>query len=54
MYDLKGLCTGLKKEGLDIHLETSGAYPVSGTWDWICFSPKKFKQAASRNLPKST
>lgn len=43
MYDLKGLCAGLKREGLDIHLETSGAYPVSGSWDWICFSPKKFK-----------
>lgn len=44
MYDLKQLCTGLKRKGMHIHLETSGAYPISGSWDWICFSPKKFKQ----------
>ncbi len=44
MYDLSELCTGLKQAGFDINLETSGAYPVTGTWDWICFSPKKFKQ----------
>ena len=34
--------TGLfKKNGIETFLETSGAYPMSGTWDWICFSPKK-------------
>ena len=31
----------LKKYGIETFLETSGAYPLSGTWDWICLSPKK-------------
>jgi len=43
MYDLNQLCTEIKKKGMYTHLETSGAYPISGSWDWICFSPKKFK-----------
>jgi len=44
IHDLSQLCTGLKRKGMQIHLETSGAYPISGSWDWICFSPKKFKR----------
>jgi organic radical activating enzyme len=43
MYDLSLLTTELKKAGLRTHIETSGAYPLTGTWDWVCFSPKKFK-----------
>jgi len=43
MYDLTELTTALKAEGLRTHIETSGAYPLTGTWDWVCFSPKKFK-----------
>jgi len=43
MYDLSGLTAELKKAGLKTHLESSGAYPLSGDWDWVCFSPKKFK-----------
>lgn len=43
MYDLTQLTDCLKSAGLRTHLETSGAYPVTGTWDWICLSPKKFK-----------
>ncbi len=43
MYDLTALCEALKEAGLRRHIETSGAYPLSGAWDWICFSPKKFK-----------
>lgn len=43
MYDLTGLTAALKKEGLKTNIETSGAYPITGNWDWICFSPKKFK-----------
>lgn len=43
LYDLKELTAALKAEGLRTHIETSGAYPLTGTWDWICFSPKKFK-----------
>ncbi|MEZ5013621.1 MAG: 7-carboxy-7-deazaguanine synthase QueE [Chitinophagales bacterium] len=44
MYDLGALTNVLQAEGYRTHLETSGAYPLSGNWDWICFSPKKFKQ----------
>lgn len=44
MYNLEALTTELKERGLRTHLETSGAYPITGTWDWICLSPKKFKK----------
>ncbi len=43
MYDLGPLTAALKNEGIRTHIETSGAHPMSGDWDWICFSPKKFK-----------
>ena len=43
MYDLTGLTRCLKAAGMRTHLETSGVNPITGTWDWICFSPKKFK-----------
>lgn len=43
MYDLWELTQSLKDAGLRTHVETSGVYPVTGTWDWICFSPKKFR-----------
>jgi len=41
MYQLDKLCAGLQEKGISIFLETSGAYPLSGTFDWICLSPKK-------------
>jgi organic radical activating enzyme len=44
MHDLGELTESLTANRYKIHLETSGAYPLSGRWDWICFSPKKFKQ----------
>jgi organic radical activating enzyme len=43
MYDLSQLTKTLRRAGLRTHIETSGVYPLTGTWDWICFSPKKFK-----------
>lgn len=43
MYNLDGLTAALKKAGKKTHIETSGAHPLSGSWDWVCFSPKKFK-----------
>ena len=42
-WDMGPLTQKLKDENLKVHIETSGAYPLSGTWDWICLSPKKFK-----------
>ncbi len=44
MYNLDELTSALIKQQYKIHLETSGAYKLSGKFDWICFSPKKFKQ----------
>lgn len=41
MWNLDYLCEGLKKKGISTFIETSGAYPVSGIWDWICLSPKR-------------
>ena len=43
MYNLDQLTTSLNKNGVKTHIETSGVYPLSGKWHWICFSPKKFK-----------
>ena len=43
MYDLKPLTDALRKNNLLCYIETSGAYPLTGDWDWICVSPKKFK-----------
>lgn len=43
MYDLNQLTKEIKDLGLRTNVETSGAYSLSGDWDWICFSPKKFK-----------
>jgi 7-carboxy-7-deazaguanine synthase len=43
LYDLSVLTQSLKSLGLRTNVETSGAYPLTGVWDWVCFSPKKFK-----------
>jgi len=43
MYNLDGLTSELKAKGFHINVETSGAHPFSGTVDWVCLSPKKFK-----------
>lgn len=43
MYDLSLLTKSLQQARLQTNIETSGVYPLTGTWDWICFSPKKFK-----------
>ena len=42
-WDMTTLTDSLKKQGCQIHIETSGAYPLTGIWDWICLSPKKIK-----------
>ncbi len=43
MWDMTPLTTLLKAKGMKVHIETSGAYPLTGIWDWICLSPKKNK-----------
>lgn len=41
IYQMDHLTSLLKQHGLETFIETSGAYPLSGSWDWICLSPKK-------------
>lgn len=53
MHDLQGLTKELKAAGLQTNLETSGAYSLSGEWDWICVSPKKFKAPLQEILPRA-
>ena len=43
MHNCEPLTTALKEAGFQTHIETSGAHPPSGHWDWFCLSPKKFK-----------
>lgn len=50
MHDCTILTQKLKNVGFNTHLETSGTYPITGKWDWICLSPKKFKPPLTENL----
>lgn len=43
MWNLDALTYALQKENIQTNMETSGAYELTGTWDWICLSPKKNK-----------
>jgi organic radical activating enzyme len=43
LHDLTGLTVTLRSIGLRVHLETSGAYPLTGEFDWVTLSPKQFK-----------
>ncbi len=51
MHNLNALTAALKAAGLQTNIETSGAHPLSGSWDWICLSPKKFKAPLPEILP---
>jgi 7-carboxy-7-deazaguanine synthase len=44
MYNLTELTARLQESGFKTNIETSGVYPLTGSWDWVCFSPKKFKK----------
>ena len=43
MWNMNPLCEALHELEIMIHIETSGAYPITGNWDWFCLSPKKNK-----------
>src|SRR5690606_17810221 len=45
LHNLDQLTSALHDAGLQTNIETSGSSPLSGKWDWICLSPKKFKPA---------
>ena len=51
MHDCNRLTERLFRAGFNTHLETSGAWPLSGEWDWICLSPKKFRAPLPEILP---
>jgi 7-carboxy-7-deazaguanine synthase len=53
LYNLGPLTAGLQQAGIQTFLETSGAYPLSGDWDWVCVSPKKFKPPRPDVLEKA-
>src|SRR5258706_8192566 len=53
MYNLDYLCEQFHAAGIKLFLETSGAYPLTGQWDWICVSPKKFKAPLPDVLQKA-
>ena len=53
MHDLTDLTASLKNIGVRTHIETSGAHPLSGSWDWICLSPKKFKSPLNEVVIKA-
>lgn len=44
MHDTTALTNAFKDAGFATNIETSGSSPLSGEWDWICLSPKKFKE----------
>ena len=54
MHDLTELTRQLHEAGLRTHIETSGSSPLSGDWDWITLSPKKFKAPLTDVIPHSS
>lgn len=51
LHDLTGLTHHLHEAGFQTNIETSGSSPISGSWDWICLSPKKFKAPLPEIVP---
>lgn len=53
MHSLDHLTKTLQEAGLETNIETSGSHPLSGQWNWICLSPKKFKAPLAEIVPKA-
>jgi 7-carboxy-7-deazaguanine synthase len=53
MHDCTELTAQLHEAGFATHIETSGAWPLSGDWDWVTFSPKKFKAPLPEIPPRA-
>ena len=51
MHDCSYLTESLRRQGFALNIETSGSHPLTGQWDWICLSPKKFKAPLPGILP---
>ena len=50
LYNLDALTTALKKADFEVNIETSGSSHMSGNWDWVCLSPKKFKAPLNESI----
>lgn len=53
LHNLDLLTKELRQNNIQTNIETSGSSPLSGTWDWVCLSPKKFKEPLAQILPKA-
>ena len=53
MHNLDALTESIQSKGIMTHIETSASHPLSGNWDWICVSPKKFKAPLPEILIKA-
>ncbi len=53
MHSLDELTLKLHNIGFETNIETSGSSPLSGEWDWICLSPKKFKPPLPEIVPQA-
>jgi organic radical activating enzyme len=53
MHQLDALTNALHDAGFETNIETSGSSPLSGHWDWICLSPKKFKAPLDEVIVKA-
>ena len=53
MYNLSVLTNALQQNDFATCIETSGAYPLTGKWNWVCVSPKKFKAPIPSTLKKA-
>jgi 7-carboxy-7-deazaguanine synthase len=51
LHDLTELTAALQEIGFETNIETSGSSPLSGNWNWICLSPKKFKAPLPEIIP---
>jgi len=53
LHQLDELTQALQNVGVQTNIETSGSSPLTGTWDWICVSPKKFKAPLKEVVTKA-
>jgi len=53
LYNLDALTAALQQKGIETNLETSGSHPLTGHWNWICLSPKKFKSPLNEVVPQA-
>jgi len=53
LYPLDYFTEKLREASVKTMVETSGAYDLTGKWDWICLSPKKQLPPLQQNLDRA-